>query len=150
MLFHRFRTLGFFHFFLRAQSCQYLSHLSLFLLFCVTCNVSMQCGFSEFNRNWAFVNCYEWNIPFCQISYPKFLPSPPYYPCACHICIWKENFDLTAVILLYTLALTSQQHTKTNYVNWAKWTMQLGRAAQKLDKIVIQSILQELQDKKIN
>ena len=48
------------------------------------------------------------------------------------------------------LALTSQQHTKTNYVNWAKWTMRLGRAAQKLDKIVIQSILQELQDKKIN
>ena len=48
------------------------------------------------------------------------------------------------------LALTSQQHTITNYVNWAKWTMRLGRAAQKIDKIVIQSILQELQDKKIH
>ena len=34
--------------------------------------------------------------------------------------------------------LTNQQHTITNYVNSAKWTMRLGRAAQKMDKIVIQ------------
>ena len=52
------------------------------------------------------------------LNFSPLLPTTPV--CLPHMHMGGRFWSNCRVILLYMLALTSQQHTKTNYVNWAK------------------------------